>query len=514
MAVDSEMETWRKTGGVRRLWAGDKACGPGPTKTNGSAGSGIVEEELGRFGKLERFAAKIKKHGFTDVVLLGMGGSSLGPEVLGRLSDTSRAGLAFTCWTAPIRPRSRRSSRPFDLGKRCSWFPANPAARWSPIFSSDYFFDRVAAVRGKDKTGEHFVAVTDPGSPLEQPRQGAAFCRHLLWRDLDRRTLFGAVEIRPGAGGSDGPRRQTPCLKPRSQMERRCGADVPPAENPGVQLGIAMGVPRRSSAATRSRSSLRRRLPISAPGWSSCWPKSPASTGEGLIPLADEPLATPSVYGSDRFFAYLELDGDADPMQRQDAVEALEKAGHPVARIAVNDNLHIGQEFFRWEIATAVAGAIIGINPFDQPDVEASKVKDAGAHRRLREVASAAGTDADVSTRTARALRRSAQRVELGRHNTLAGYLASHFGRVHAGDYVALLAYVERNAPHTRALHDDARPHSRPRSRRHLPRLRPAVPAFHRAGLQGRAQHRRVPADHLRRRSRLNVPGQRTPSAS
>jgi transaldolase / glucose-6-phosphate isomerase len=177
--------------------------------------------------------------------------------------------------------------------------------------------------------------------------------------------------------------------------------------------------------------------------------------GRGLIPLADEPVTTAERYGNDRFFAYIELEGQQDALQRQ-AVAALERAGNPVARIRVKDIWHIGQEFFRWEIATAVAGAIIGIDPFDQPDVEASKDKTRAltddfekSHRLPEEV--------PVFRENGLALYADPRNAaELGRHNTLVGYLKSHFGRVHAGaksgDYVALLAYIERNERHTQAL--------------------------------------------------------------
>ena len=214
-------------------------------------------------------------------------------------------------------------------------------------------------------------------------------------------------------------------------MERACGADVPPAENPGVQLGIAMGV-----AATRfGRDKV---TIIASPGIADlgAWleqllAESTGKHGRGLIPLAGEPLTTPEHYGNDRFFAYLELDGQIDPSQRQ-AVEALERAGHPVARISVKDVWHIGQEFFRWEIATAVAGAIIGIDPFDQPDVEASKDK-TRALTEDYEKSHRLPTEAPMFRENGLALYADPRNAaELGRHNTLSGYLKSHFGRVHA----------------------------------------------------------------------------------
>jgi transaldolase / glucose-6-phosphate isomerase len=174
-----------------------------------------------------------------------------------------------------------------------------------------------------------------------------------------------------------------------------------------------------------------------------------------LIPLAGEPLTVPEGYGSDRFFVYLELEGKVDLSQRQ-AVEMLKRAGHPVAQISVKDVWHIGQEFFRWEIATAIAGSIIGINPFNQPDVEASKDK-TRALTDAYEKSHCLSEETPVFRENGLALYADPRNAaELSRHNTLAGYLKSHFGRVRAGaqsgDYVALLAYIERNASHTQAL--------------------------------------------------------------
>jgi transaldolase / glucose-6-phosphate isomerase len=244
-------------------------------------------------------------------------------------------------------------------------------------------------------------------------------------------------------------------LEKARQTARSCGPDVPPAENPGVQLGIAMGV--AASRFGRDKVTIITSPDIADLGaWlEQLLAESTGKHGRGLIPVAAEPLAAADRYGNDRFFAYVELAGNADPAQRQ-AIDAIERAGHPVARITVKDISDIGGEFFRWEIATAVAGSIMNIDPFDQPDVEASKVKTRAltdefekSHTLPEEqpVFRADGLALYVDQHNA---------AELGRHDTLAGYLKSHLRRVHGGgrhgDYVALLAYIERNAQHEQAL--------------------------------------------------------------
>ena len=450
MAFDNEMEAWRKTGRIRRLWAGDKTLWTGTDEDKWVGWLKIVEEELADVGKLASFGEQTKKRGFTDVVLLGMGGSSLGPEVLGSTFGQQPGWPRFHMLDSTDPAQIKAIEDAIDLGKTLFIVSSKSGSTLEPNIFTDYFFDRVSAVRGKDKAGEHFIAVTDPGSSLERRANEQRFAHTFFGvKSIGGRysvlSKFGLVPA--AAMGIDVKR----LLETTRHMQRSCGADVPPAENPGVQLGIAMGV-----AATRfGRDKV---TVIASPGIADvgAWleqllAESTGKRGRGLIPLADEPLSTPAHYGSDRFFAYLELDGGADPSQRQ-AVEALEKAGHPVVRIRVTDKWHIGQEFFRWEIATAVAGAVIGIDPFDQPDVEAAKVK-ARTLTDAYEKSHRLPEQTPMFRENGIALYADPRNAsELGRHNTLSGYLKSHFKRAHAGDYVALLAYIERDEPHTQAL--------------------------------------------------------------
>ena len=383
-----------------------------------------------------------------------MGGSSLGPEVLGETFGRQAGWPRFHMLDSTDPAQIRTIEQAIDLGKTLFIVSSKSGSTLEPNIFMDYFFDRVGAVTGKDKAGEHFIAVTDPGSPLERRANQLHFACvfHGAPSIGGRYSVLSKFGLVPAAAMGLDVRR---LLETTRTMQRSCGADVPPSENPGVQLGIAMGV-----AATRfGRDKV---TIIASPGIADlgAWleqllAESTGKQGRGLIPLAGEPLTVPECYGNDRFFAYLELDGQVDPPQRR-AVEALERAGHPVARIRVKDIWHIGQEFFRWEIATAVAGSIIGIDPFNQPDVEASKDK-TRALTDTYEKSHALPEDAPMFSENGLALYADPRNAaQLGRHNTLAGYLKSHFGRVQtgvkAGDYVALLAYIERNAAHTQAL--------------------------------------------------------------
>ena len=453
-AYENELEVWRKNGLIRRLWAGDKSLWTETDEDKWLGWLHVIDHELADVGLLQDFAADVKQRDFTDVVLLGMGGSSLGPEVLSETFGQQTGWPRFHMLDSTDPAQIKAIEQAVDLSKTLFIVSSKSGSTLEPNIFMDYFLDRVGAVRGKHKAGEHFVAVTDPGSSLERRAKQLGFAHifHGVPSIGGRYSVLSKFGLVPAAAmGLDIKR----LLETALPMERSCGSDVPPSENSGVKLGIALGI-----AATRFG---RDKVTIIASpeiadlgAWlEQLLAESTGKHGRGLIPLADEPPATPEHYGGDRFFAYLELDGRAAQSQ-QDAVAALEKAGHPIAKIRVKDIWHIGQEFFRWEIATAVAGKIIGIDPFDQPDVEASKVK-TSALTEAYEKSHSLPKEEPVFRENGVALYADPRNAaELGRHNTLAGYLKSHFGRVKAGDYVALLPYIRRDETHMRAHDRDA----------------------------------------------------------
>lgn len=451
-AIATETEAWRREGRIRRLWAGDKTLWTGADEDRWGGWLEIVGDELRDLNELDDFARTVREGGFTDVVLLGMGGSSLGPEVLGKTFGPQSGWPRFQILDSTDPAQIHAVEVAVDLANTLFIVSSKSGGTLEPNILLDYFLARVIATLGKEGAGERFIAVTDPGSSLEGRAKTLGFSHvfHGAPTIGGRYSVLSKFGLAPAAAMGLEVKR---LLESTQLMVRSCGPDVPPSENPAVQLGIALGV----AAAQFGRDKI---TIIASPGIEDlgAWleqllAESTGKQGRGLIPLAGEPLGAPGEYGADRVFAYLELEGQSDPAQSQ-LVDALEKAGHPVARMVLPNIWCVGQEFFRWEVATAVASAIIGVNPFDQPDVEASKQK-TSALMKAYETSHATPTEDPVFRQNGVALYADPRNAEeLGRHNSLAGYLRSHFGRVRSGDYVALLAYIDRDAEHERVLGD------------------------------------------------------------
>ncbi len=386
----------------------------------------------------------MKQHGFSDAVVLGMGGSSLGPEVIA-LTFASQPGfprLHVLDSTDPAQVRAMETG--VDLAKTLFIVSSKSGGTTEPNVLKAYFFDKVRTAVGKDKAGTHFVAVTDPGSSLAELAAADKFA-HVFEGDPaigGRYSVLSPFGLVPAAiAGVDVAK----FLATTQGMVNSCGPDAPPSINPGVQLGLVLG---EAGLAGRDKVTL-----FSSPGIGDfgAWAEqliaeSTGKDGKGLIPIADEPIGSPDVYGNDRVFIDLRLASDAAPGQ-DDKLAALAKAGHPVVRITVQSPLHIGQEFFRFELATAVAGAILGINPFNQPDVEAAKIKTrdltaayekAGALPVETPVASFAEADVYTDGLNAEALRKA------GAGDNLTSWIKAQLSRVGAGDYVAILAFIAR----------------------------------------------------------------------
>ena len=435
-------EDWRKRGNIRRLWRHDKSLWTNADEDRWLGWlDGTGDEQIATY---TAFAQAIRGEGFRDAVVLGMGGSSLGPEVLAATFGRQRGWPRLRIVDTTVAGQIKANEADLDLGKTLFIVSSKSGTTTEPNILKDYFFRRAADSVGSDKAGRHFIAVTDPGSPLQRLAQEQNF-RHIFYGVPGiggRYSVLSPFGLVPAAiAGIDVAR----LVQSTRVMMRSCGPDVPPAENPGAALGIALG-----AAASRGRDKI---TIVASPALSSfgAWAeqlfaKSTGKHGKGLIPIDGEPLGRPDVYGDDRFFIDLALDGES-AAERETKLSALEKAGHPVVRIVQNSIDHIGQEFFRFEIATAIAGAVLGINPFDQPDVEASKIKT----RELIAAFEKSGTlprEAPVCSNKSIALYTDEKNAEAlrkaGADGGVESWLKAHFARIGAGDYAAMLAYLAR----------------------------------------------------------------------
>jgi transaldolase / glucose-6-phosphate isomerase len=451
-AVAKNTEQWRASGKIRRLWQKDKSVWTGDDENKwlgwlDSAGGADIAD-------YEDFAQRVKGQNFTDAVVLGMGGSSLGPEVLAE-TFAKKSGfpkLHVLDSTDPAQVRAMEKA--VNLAKTLFIVSSKSGGTTEPNAMKDYFFDRVAKTIGADKAGHRFIAVTDPGSSLEKvaTKQGFARIFHGEPTVGGRYSVLSPFGLVPAAAAGIDVRT---LIKHTLAMVRSCGADVPPHENPGVQLGLAMGLAGLEGRDKVTISSSPKIADFGA--WAEqLIAESTGKEGKGLIPIDGEPLADPACYGNDRFFIDIRTEGEQDAAHEA-KLAALQAAGHPVVRIVMQSIDRIGQEFFRFEMATAVAGSILGINPFNQPDVEDAKIKTreltaafekTGTLPAEKPVMASAKADLYTDDHNAADLRKAGADGDLG------SWIKAHLARSGADDYVALLAYIERDHAHIDALQE------------------------------------------------------------
>lgn len=447
-SVEAKADDWRAAGTVRTLWQKDKSVWTDADEDKWLGWLTSPTTEFDRAADYADYARRVKKQKFTDAVVLGMGGSSLGPEVLAKTFPKA-AGfpkLHVLDSTDPAEIRSLEAA--IDIARTVFIVSSKSGGTTEPNALKDYFHARVAKAIGADKAGHRFIAITDPGSSLdaEAARLGYARTFHGDPEIGGRYSILSPFGLVPAAtAGID----VTGLLESALVMVRSCGAQVPPHDNPGVQLGLAMGLAGREG---RDKVTILASPKIADFG---AWveqliAESTGKEGKGLIPIDGEPLGDASLYGDDRLFIDIRT-ADEEDATHDEKLRALENAGHPVVRIVMNSIDQIGQEFFRFEIAAAVAGAVLGINPFDQPDVEAAKIRTRELTSAFEKTGrlpdeepaiSADGFDIYTDADNARALR------EKGADGELSSWLKAHLSRAEAGDYVALLAYVARNDDH------------------------------------------------------------------
>jgi transaldolase/glucose-6-phosphate isomerase len=448
-AVASSLEGWKKNNKVARLWQKDASLWSNTDESNWLGWLSICEEQLANIGTLKQLAAEVKAAKLKHVLLLGMGGSSLCPEVL-RMTFGRVAGfpeLYVLDSTDPVQIKA--IEKKLDLRKTLCIVSSKSGSTLEPNIFKQYFFERVKKAVGDKLVGSRFIAVTDPGSKMQQVAENDKFWKIFagvpsIGGRYSALSNFGMVPA--AAMGMDLGK----FLKNTLEMVRACGAGSAADTNPGVVLGTVLGV-----AANHGRDKI---TIIASPGVSDlgAWleqliAESTGKVGKGIIPVDRERLAKPTTYGDDRVFAYLRL--AAKPNQAQDAaVAAIEKAGHPVVRITLPNVYALGQEFFRWEIATAVAGSIIGINAFNQPDVEASKIETKKLTSEYEAQGSLPPELPFLVSKEAKLFADEKNSAALCGGKSLGDVVKTHLSRIGPGDYFAVLGYIPMNAENEKAL--------------------------------------------------------------
>jgi len=449
-AVGRTLDEWTTQDKVVRLWTGDASLWTNTDEGKWVGWLTLVDEQLKTLPRFRNFAAEVQDAGFTHAMVLGMGGSSLCPEVLrksfGKIPGFPELHVLDSTDPAQVRSFEDR----VDLAKTMFFVSSKSGTTLEPNIFKQYFFTRVAEVVGEKDAGKHFVAITDPGSQLRVAAEQDHFRKIFLGLPSvgGRYSALSDFGLAPAcAMGVDVEK----FLDSASRMTAACR--LSPKDNPGVILGAVLG-----AAYKLGRDKL---TIVATPGvhdlgaWlEQLLAESTGKNGKGIIPVDRETLEGPAVYGNDRVFVYLKLESEDDRSQDLH-LEEIVSAGHPVIHISLPSVHDLGQEFFRWEIATAVAGSIIGINPFNQPDVEASKIET----RKLTEQYEQAGSLPDekpifedlgiklfADDRNARDLESKIT------DRSLSSYLRAHLERLEAGDYFAVLAYIEMNDAHEKMV--------------------------------------------------------------
>ena len=448
-AVAWSLEDWKKNNKVARLWQKDASLWSGTDESNWLGWLTITEEQMAHIEVLKQVAGDVKKARFKDALLLGMGGSSLCPEVL-RMTFGKMKGfpeLHVLDSTDPAQIKAIEAK--VDLQRILCIVSSKSGSTLEPNIYKQYFFERVKAKVGEKEAGNHFIAITDPGSKMQQVAEADKFRRIFMGVPSigGRYSAISNFGMVPAAVmGLDVEK----FLKNTEEMVTACSASSAADFNPGVILGTILGV-----AANHGRDKI---TIVTSPGifdlgaWlEQLIAESTGKIGKGIIPVDRERLARPASYGSDRVFAYVRL--ASKPNKAQDAaVAALEKAGHPVVRITLPSTYNLGQEFFRWEIATAVAGSIIGINAFNQPDVEASKIETKKLTSQYETTGSLPAESPFFEEKGIKLFADEKNTAALKGGAKLADVLKTHLSRIGAGDYFAVLGYITMNPANEKTL--------------------------------------------------------------
>jgi transaldolase / glucose-6-phosphate isomerase len=442
--VENELETLTGSKFSERLWCKDAGLWTGQDENQWLGWLDVVGDGLKNIGQLQEFAETIKKKAYNHAVLLGMGGSSLCVEVMRQTFGRTSGYPTMLVLDSVVPAQVKAVRKQIDPGKTIFVVASKSGSTTEPNVLFQYFFEETRKAV-KDRAGEHFVAITDPGSSMEKRARECKFA-HIFYGVPSIGGRFSALSnfgmVSAAIMGLD----LKAILTHAAEMVKLCGADRIPGENAGVLLGTILGVLTRNN---RDKVTIFTSPAIASLGtWlEQLIAESTGKEGKGVVPVAQETLFAPGNYGDDRLFVYIRLASDADEAHQDAKVDSLEKAGQPVVRIYMPDITHLGAEFFRWEVATATAGSLLGINTFNQPNVQESKdftkeyLAEYASEGELPEdklLLAENGYELFADDNNARILK-----AKVNGKETLKSLLAAHLSQIHAGDYFAINAYLE-----------------------------------------------------------------------
>lgn len=453
VALDAALSDWGTNNKLARLWAKDATLWTSDDESRWLGWLDIVERQQKQQPEYEALAADVKQAGFKHALLLGMGGSSLCPEVLA-VTFGHQAGfpsLHILDSTDPAQVAA--TEKAVDLKTTVVIVASKSGSTLEPNILKQYFFDAMEKAVGKGNAGKHFIAITDPGSKMEEVAKADGF-RKIFYGDATIGGRFSALSnfgLVPAAiAGLDVKRW---LAEAQRSVQAAKNADL--KTNAAAVLGLILGAAHNAGQNKITYFTSPEIYDLGA--WlEQLIAESTGKQGKGITPVDREHIGAPEVYGSDRVFAYVRLKGGENQLQDA-AVKTLEEAGQPVVQFEIEDRYELSAEFFTWEFATAIAGSVMGINTFNQPDVEAAKI----ATRALTSEYEKTGKLAELTPLLEEkgikvfADARYAGVLNAGlKEKTLGGYLRAHLDQIGMGDYFAALAFIEMTAGHEATIQE------------------------------------------------------------
>ncbi len=445
-AIRQELDDWQELNKVDRMWQGDATLWTNKDESNWIGWLVVPILEISEVQRILSLAADIVQKDFQQIVLLGMGGSSLCPDVMtktfGKIEDYPILQILDSTDPAQIL----KVEKNINFEKTLFIVSSKSGKTLEPNILKEYFYSRLQTKLGKQEVGDQFVAVTDPGTALEMMAKKDGF------KDIfyGLPSIGGRYSALSNFGMLPSGLMGINIKKFLLQTEQMIGACLPAVsvhENPGANLGIHLGICAKYGK-DKVTIVASPKLEFLGAWLEQLLAESTGKEGKGLIPVDREPLGSPEVYGKDRVFVYIGLVNDVDSDQDK-LMSKLEHEGHIVIRLQLNSIEQLGAEFFRWEVATAVAGSVIGINPFDQPNVEGSKVRTIELTSQFEQGQNIPrpkqlAADSELQLFTDEKNLQTIQQ-HITAEAKLENYLAAYLNQIKLGDYVDISAFIENS---------------------------------------------------------------------